>query len=881
MQKEKTQEKETQIEAVKQNPSGLYVENSPMKDVLKELEGIHKEVHALTLVPGIRGTTLDDPFVLPLAKKDNHWYGGQPMFYILNSPLVGLLANPDDDKNPFKNALRLAEMLELPYLIISGNLIHLDVTQASKNQALRAMATDTQGLEKNGTEELFQTMDERIRRRIKRAKELMMDENGKPIFSGKFFFAPGKSEMNIINYWVAEEARRVTAQQRDIVSKGIQETRKEIGARESLCVRLEKPLAELERLLVSEDKRKEKNLTKAELLEEKRKCLENLKFNRSVLESRYEELALLRDKRAAIRQTDLTEVVRKKWYLNFCEKLADIFEEEFLNFKVISTGDVFLKAGEITAKLVQNPHDANSDTYMNRTWERVNNALHNGDRQPDYVFIGGYNLTYERYDSVYPARDPFDERKTTTVEIIQLPMCVDSDYLKSNFEHTVAIGPFITRLAENPFFAAGMVNCGRISKFSVRDFVTLDTLTDAKFCTDKSALSKLTNGKYMVYGELRSDPQEGSRYQAWYDLPDPPYMVVPYVLHHRAFIEWDAPISWEANLGDIVQGENFPMYHLEDPDEYMHAYDVEKRIEKLLADSAKDAKTLIKQRNELIRLWQQNAKNAGTTRVDEQLESYWQRAYKDQSQYYAGIIKRSQKIGLATIGRLGIISKISGNHFQNTGLKSSGGVGWHFDEAILSVKELINVLGREHKFDDDLLQKLVQAPRGSAKNVSILAGGLGLLSDKDYASWIKNSRSVAPEKFPYCISAKHKPGKGGSRKVNPIVAMRRVRSLKGTTDPIYQDRFVIELAGHINRDSEALLPNGLCKLVPCDGEFQTPYAQELDFGLGDVGTAVLGLPMHRRGFFRTISFSYEGFRAHIQNGKKWKVDVKALFRNSF
>ena len=335
-----------------------------------------------------------------------------------------------------------------------------------------------------------------------------------------------------------------------------------------------------------------------------------------------------------------------------------------------------------------------------------------------------------------------------------------------------------------------------------------------------------------------------------------------------------------ANLGDIVQGENFDKYHLENPEDYLHTFDVERQIEELLKIQNVDVAALLQERNEVIRLWIKGSRGAGVTCAPAQLKSYHTRAYENQSEYYARIIARADKYRIATIDKVGIISKLDGNHFQNTGKHNSGGVGWHFSEAELSADKLIEVLARKHRFDAEMLRKRILAPRGSAVNVSLLAGGLGMLSAKDYEAWVKNPKSVDPEKFPYCISAKHKPSAGGSHRINPIVAMRKVRSAKGTTDPIYQGRCVIEFAGHIDRDSEALLPNGWCKLVPCDGEFQTPFAQEYDFSLGDVGTTVFGLPMHRKGFFRWISFSYEGFRSHMKNGGLGKVDVKSLFRNA-
>ena len=854
---------------------------SPKEEVLGLLAQYKKRnVRELTLVSEVPGTSLENPHPLPMAAKKCQWYDGHPMFYFINSPLVGLLADPDIEKSPFRNGLRLAEASHIPWVIISGNLFHLDVTIAGKNQGFRAMATDTSYTNGSNGHSGFRTMEERIAQRIARVKQLSTDEKGNPLFSGELKLSFGKTETAIVNYWVGEKARKYTKEQKAIVKAGMKRAKKRLDETEKAIAALNRDFSEWNRFLKDEDARKKNSVTKKDVTDTLSEITKELDEARLQMQQLATEKEFLKEIEAATIQSNIDPELSNKWFLNFYSKLIKMLEAEIPNLKVIATGDVYIKTGDLVAKLLQNQHDSENDTHMNKLWVSINNSLHNGDRQPDMVFAGGFNLTYERYDLVYPARNPEDPRQTTTVDIVQLPMCLDVDYLKRSFENTVSIGPFITRLAESTFFAAGIVFYGRISGFTTRDIVDSATLTDSKFCRDDSALQKLVKDKHIAYGEIHSDQQEGSRYQAFYDIPEAPYFMAPYELHHKAFLEWDAPLVWGANLGDIVQGENFDKYHLENPDGYMHAFDVQQRIEYLLKNLSTNPAVIIEQLHALARLWQKNSMDAGITRASDQLKSYWQRAYENQSEFYARIIARAEKYRIATIDKVGIISKLDGNHFQNTGKHNSGGVGWHFSESDLCTDKLIEVLARKHKFDRGMLRKRISASKGSAVNVSLIAGGLGMLSAKDYDAWSKDPKSVSAEKFPFCISAKHKPSAGGSHRVNPIVAMRKVRSAKGTTDPIYAGRNVIEFAGHIDRDSEALLPNGWCKLVPCDGEFQTPFAQEYDFSLGDVGTCVLGLPMHRKGFVRWISFSYEGFRSHIKNGGIKNVDVKALFRNA-
>src|SRR3989344_6071360 len=857
-------------EALKKRPK----QKSYKDEVLKLLEQhTKKEAKALTMVSEVPGTTLDKPYQLPEDKdKKSAFFPGHPAFYIINSPLVGLLSNPDKEKNLFRNSLRILEAIKAPYCLIAGNLTNIDLTKASKNQGYRALLSDDNG---NGSDSIFELMNERITKRIKQANDSMTDENGKQLYSGPKLLSFAKTETEIVNYWVSEEARRVVLEQQRILNDGIKRTKDAIGEEKKFIKNCRTEMANWAALIGNKKNLEESGLTKEEVRENIKMTSEEIKSAEAEKNRLEQEFKFLKDTRAAATQTNLSQSIKKKWYINFYSKLVRMFEENIPNLKVISTGDVYLKSSNLVAHLVQNPRDADSDIDMDKRWVQVNNALHNGERQPDVIFVGGFNLTFERYDCVYPARDPNDPRKTTIVDVVQLPMCIDSEYLKKHFEHTVNIGPFITRLIKNPYFAPALLIYGNISGFPVWDVANYTTLTDSKLCADKEALRNLVKGRSLAYGEFHSDQQEGSRYQAFYDIKELPGRPPPYVLHHNAFVEWNAPLSFQANIGDIVQGENFDKYHLEDPEGFLHAFDVEEKIREILARPVRGREDLIRQRDELARLFMENSAEIGVTRIDKKLESYHMRAYERGSKYYGSIIKRAEKIGLATIGKLGIISKIGGNHFENTKI-----VGYHFDEAKECSKALIEVLSRKEGMNADDLRNRIKAPRGSGENVSILAGGLGMLNQKDYAKWVKDPKSVSHEKFLYCISAKHKPTEGGSRKVNPVVAMRRARALKGSTDPIYQDRFIIQLAGHINRNSQVLTPNGLCQLVPCDGEFQTPFAEIKDFGLGDIGAIVMGLPMHGRGFFRTINFSYEGFRSHIKNGGIKNVDVKALFRNA-
>ena len=108
--------------------------------------------------------------------------------------------------------------------------------------------------------------------------------------------------------------------------------------------------------------------------------------------------------------------------------------------------------------------------------------------------------------------------------------------------------------------------------------------------------------------------------------------------------------------------------------------------------------------------------------------------------------------------------------------------------------------------------------------------------------------------------------------------MRGVRMRLGTTMPTFKDRFVLEVAGHIDRDQWCMVPNGLISISPGQ-EFQGPYAEAQDFSLADMGTKVIGFPHNGSEPFGPlvhISFNYEvlyQFIKSLSRDERCKIDL--------
>ena len=190
---------------------------------------------------------------------------------------------------------------------------------------------------------------------------------------------------------------------------------------------------------------------------------------------------------------------------------------------------------------------------------------------------------------------------------------------------------------------------------------------------------------------------------------------------------------------------------------------------------------------------------------------------------------------------------------------------------------LRDILCTRHRFSREEVMRWVKAPYGSAKTITRALGIFGILREGDLK---KDPLTLSRDRLPYCLSAKHKPGRGGARHSIAVKQMRGVRMRLGTTEPTFKDRFVLEVAGHIDRDQWCMIPNGLISISPGQ-EFQGPYAEQEDFSLADMGTKVIGFPHNGSESFGPlvhISFNYETLYQYIK--KPWPIDVAALFPNS-
>jgi len=831
----------------------------------------------------VEDTTLEKPFVVETPP------GMMPLLHAINTPMIGVCADAHPYCNPFSNSLRLAENYRqyadkagYPVVVVTGNFIHVDTLKYSKLRAHRSLVAQTEPIKlsesamEEDREVRFVSIEKRIKARIEMLKKASVGEDGKPLYSGPVYFTFGKREEDIITFWVDEHSRKVTAEKQDVLraKKGIL-NKAYRGALRRLAT-VEQAIADQNnnlRILDSRGPSEEIERDRASILNRLSELNTWLEEQRRVLTEAEAELKRIRDTLKETIVTYCSDEDLKRWFFEGQLRLKQMVEEAVPGAKVIATGDCYIRIGHKFVRIVQDNSDLPSDAFLDKLAQKIQKELKNGKKQPDLILVAGLNLAPTDFSVKYPKAEG-THREITEVAIVQLPTCLDNDYIEKITARGVKIGTEITKLVNDEDFTSGIIDYCWPCEFPQLRFWSSADLSDEKIFSHSGEIEKLVLNPYQIYGEYEGDMQEGAHHQAYYTIPGFPYFKPLYQVHHDFFTEINAPIHYYNNLGDIVQGENHE-YHLEIPEDFRITHALEHEFGQIMRDTSLTAE----QKSEMIaRLALRNSILGGTPRIDHQLENYKERAIKAGVSYFCMVLANARRIRLEFIEKASVITCIGGNHFGNTGIKSSGGVGKHFEEADIVRDALLKTLRMCPEFSDVDLERLVLAPKISG--VSAALGAFGVLPESiSHDDISKLSKQELKKLFPYCLSAKHKPsGKDsyGSKGL-PVKSLRRARSTRGPTDPLYEGRFALEVAGHIDRDTSFISKGSLYSVSPAQ-EFRSPFAESLDLGLGDIGTKVIGVPKDRQGPIVITRFTYEVFFRYLRS--PWPINVNQLFPNA-
>ncbi len=572
----------------------------------------------------------------------------------------------------------------------------------------------------------------------------------------------------------------------------------------------------------------------------------------------------------------MTNVAEKQINLTHREMQKYIIhklETSIPNSKVIATGKAYIEIGQAESRkkieIVHRKDTSSFDTYLGRLIENTRKAINNGQKQPDLIVAGGTNLTNSSLPVSYNTREGI-----TSVTITQLPTALDAQFIKKVASQGVKLGDAITKLTNSEDFHAGVMIFEWVNGIPKEHQAYSDFLTNSEIFGNKRKLQSLVRGRNKIYMELEADMHHGHRWIAYYETDSYPPFKYHYQVIHDFLLGIDAPILAYHNLADILQAHNFNTEEQDHPD-WLPDYKLNQAIEKLESEierlNLSPEKKFEEKNRRLKTLLFKNAILGGILMTDKQLESYIANAVVPYHKYFYQILKRAEKVGLVVKGDLGIITILSGNHFQNT-------FGGFFSESHLIATRMRDELLKHHPdLKEKDLERLIFTKM--IGKVGLADGVMGIIPGKGKNTIDVKEILAQNDFYFYAIFSKHKQGQGTSKYKDSIKGMREAFGKRGTTSPYQEGRFTVNLAGHTHYAGVTSSQFSL-HIRAGSQSFHDPFGEMLGFPLNNISTEILGLPKDgpHTGLITLIRLRYEEFQHWAK--KRFFVDKERLFNNA-
>ncbi len=802
---------------------------------ISKLVDIPKEVTAMKIP--------ETSFEGPLKIKSH--LGHAPKIMAINSPFVGILGELDPFKNLVSNALRLAEVEKCDAVVMTGNLVYMDVLRYSNLKPFRARVS--------GVEPDLDLIDYPLG---------IIQEEGSPaekLAKGEVVFIPFKMKFD----HVVEMLRRCVTYQGKPIFSGpiyitfgtIEETLSVWLTNESISIKVARELIFTNRKL-NQLKRKRKKAKKEEL-EKLDKMIDDFEHYRRIF---------VKMTNVAEKQINLTHQEMQKYIIY---KL----ETSIPNSEVIATGKAFIEIGQAESKkkikIVHRKDASSFDTYLGKLIENTRKAINNGQKQPDLIVAGGTNLTNSSLPVSYNTREGI-----TSVTITQLPTALDAQFIKKVASQGVKLGDAITKLTNSEDFHSGIMIFEWVNGIPKEHQAYSGFLTNSEIFSSKKKLHSLVEGKNKIYTELEADMHHGHRWISYYETDSYPPLKYHNQVIHDFLLGTDAPILAYINLADILQAHNFNTEEQDHPD-WLPDYKLNRAIEKLelgIEELNLPLEKRLKEKNKRLKtLLFKNAILGGILMTDKQLESYIANAVVPYHEYFYQILKRAEKVGLVVGGDLGVITLLSGNHFQNT-------FGGFFSESELIAIRMRDELLKHHPdLKEKDLEKLIFTKM--IGKIGIADGVMGIIPVKNKRNMGEKEILTQNEFYFYAIFGKHKQGQRASKYNDSIRSMREAFGKRGTTSSYQEGRFTINAAGHTHYAGVTTSQNSL-HIRAGSQSFHDPFGEEHGYPLNNISTEILGLPKDgpHTGLVTLIRLRYEEFQRWAK--KKFPVDKEKLFNNA-
>ena len=700
-----------------------------------------------------------------------------PRVLFINAPLVGLV----EKSNFLKRALILAQKRKCDAVIIPGNLIWLDLKRYSNKKPKRAEFF----AEKETKNLVFRSFKEKFDILVRELQKQFLDENKEPCFKGKILISLGKTESELVEQYTNEIVRRLVMA--------------ESGKLRMKLVSLRKSLK------VIDDK----------YIEQVKKRIEGV----------IRELSF-------VRMSNINEGY-VKMISRQMEKYIIYVYEKSLKAKVISCGQVFLDVQGLTFEVIQNYADSAQDRALGQSINEFRAKAKHRDLSHILCIAGRTNRTYSSAPISYRSR----EKDVADSHLEQLPCCLDNREIRQKRKELVKIGDSFLDAISNSALTPGVVLYQGIREKRSKELLCKKEiyfspffLNDELFESSKWKLSR------MAYFEIEGDKHIGSSSVAHYLVPDFPVIRYHFQMVHDLLIQLKAPIIGHTDLGDIIDGHNYP-FESQPPKELINP-------SKLIQDfSLKSSYQSL-----LVQVLRR-----GIFPCQAQLSEYEEAALSGYEDYFLDIIKRARKAGIKFEGDLAPIMILGGNHFIGT-------VEGELNDGKLAADLLRNKL--RHRILKGDIDKFVKSPDFGGEPI-----GSGLIRFSEGGE--------------FAVSLRHKAIAGASKYDDPVRKARDAYRKRGIFESWQQERFSLNFSGHTHRGGFSHNPGESFDV--CGSQtFHNAFGDKLGFPLNYIASHVQGIPKKgiAWGPIVRIPLEYSFFKKTSKYWKKWKLDRKVLFEFS-
>lgn len=810
--------------------------------------------------------SFSNPEVIPIRDGDDYAIG------FANTVFAGGKTN----KGLFQNFLRYAETTSVDAIVLTGNVIYMDLTRYSKFKPDRAANSEVNldhrlidypatvvksGREPKrlleGNKPVYVTFKERLDMVIQNSlPQMFTDESNQPLYKGPIYITLGDMEEELARQHTNELVRIERVKEAEYVNSQIRELKDKAKGLTKLIAQSQKKMNKVQEKIpslasASEDSRDDE-IDENDMVSELDQEIEDLAEQRKDLTSKIDDWEQYKSR---VIMTNTDEDYIKIGSSQMRGYIIKRIEKAIPNSKVISTGEAYIQLNDLVGKIIPCANKLSgspSDTLMARLKRRTASDLHQGGEEVDFVIGGGLSPEYSRE---YLTTNGIHGTKTITVT--QLPTCIDSKACESKSAGKVRTGgDDLAKLAQHPDFKSGAIVHRYINRIGTVQNLREEFLTNKEMFKDNSSIMSYTLAHMAIFG----DQHWGSKYMS---LIETDTDILPtYTVAQQMLREIGAPILAIASLGDETQERNYDTSAEGHPD-LLRPSQVRMKLERII-----QIENVAKRENEMRKLAMLQTLRSGQIMPQDQLHEYLNALDYG---LIGETIKRADEVGL--YGPSYLI--INGNHCAHTTF------GMYTTAQLIAreVKLKLGIKDDDMVMEEHLLQRVMAPMFGSEGLYAELWGVAPGVEHGDILD-SKGSREKAltqNEHYLYALYARHK--QASTKTGDNMKGSRDAFNNRGQAFRFTDGRDYIVLSGHDHMAGETSSKRGEHHRSACFME-RNGYGEKLDYGAPTIGFHVKGLPVggYKAGPVVTIDFPLE----YIQRwaSEKPAINMEKLFHNS-